>query len=70
MPLCPCACSQPRYRELVMSPQVLTLQLVWDQQVSGEQIRDVLSQVQVDLDISGMYDVIEVRQGVGWLVVR
>lgn len=53
-----------------MSPQVLTLQLVWDQQVSGEQIRDVLSQVQVDLDISGMYDVIEVRQGVGWLVVR
>lgn len=54
---------QPRFRELVMGPQVLTLQLVWDQQVSAQDIRETLANVQEDLDITAMYDVMQVRGG-------
>lgn len=51
-----CLFLQPRYRELAMNPQVLTLQLVWDQNVSGDEIRNTLSQVEERLDITRMYN--------------
>lgn len=58
---------QPRYRELAMNPQVLTLQLVWDQNVSGDEIRNTLSQVEERLDITRMYNDLAVsRQGLVW----
>lgn len=47
---------QPRHRTLIGSPQVLTLQLVWDQQVSGSEIMSSLRHVDEYLDINAMYD--------------
>lgn len=53
---------QPRYRSLVMGPQVLTLQLVWDQQVTGDDIRGTLSQVEEVLDITRIYNEMDVSR--------
>jgi len=58
-----CCVVQPRYRELVIGPQVLTLQLVWDQQVSSQEIRETLGHVEEDLDITAMYDDMQVCAG-------
>jgi hypothetical protein len=45
-----------------MGPQVLTLQLVWDQQVTGDDIRGTLTQVEETLDITRIYNEMQVRE--------
>lgn len=44
----------------MIGPQVLTLQLVWDQQVSSQEIRETLGHMEEDLDITAMYDDMQV----------
>lgn len=50
---------------LEIVPQVLTLQLVWSQDVTGEEIGDALGHVQENLDIVSMYEMIGVSGGSG-----